>query len=169
MTLKLLRVTALAVFAFALFVDTSAAQQSVSVSVAATQSGVVTEGCLPGAPLVTTPAVFTLTRIGDVSDGLTVSIAWSGDLSLGTTVSPTTVAFAPGSSTATVTPMFTMVPQSAGELILTVMAGAGYEPGRPPTTSTTFSTIAPSCPAVPGPPLANTPPPPVQLTPTLTG
>jgi hypothetical protein len=136
---------------------TSSAQQLASVTVAATQPGVISLGCGPS-PVVSTPAEFTLTRTGDVTDGLTVSISWSGGLSAGTTISPTSVTFAPGSSTATVTPEFAMVPQSEGGLILSVTTGAGYEPGRPPTASTTFTTYAPPC-----------APPPALVHPSLTG
>jgi hypothetical protein len=165
MRLRLVPIAALLLGVWALYSGTTAAQELVSVTVAATQPGVISLGCGPS-PVVSTPAEFTLTRTGDVTDGLTVAISWSGGLSAGTTISPTSVAFAPGSSTATVTPVFATVPQSEGGLILSVTTGAGYEPGRPPTASTTFTTYAPPC----GPPPAQVnPPPPVLVDPSLTG
>jgi hypothetical protein len=169
MTLKLLRVLALALVASGLSVGLSGAQESVSVTVLASRSGTITFGCASGARGVTTAAVFTLTRGGDVTDGLTVSIAWGGDLSLGTTISPTSVTFTLGSSTATVTPVFATVPQSEGGLTLAVTSGVGYHPGDPSVATTTFSTLVPSCPAFPGPRLVNTPPPPLRVNPTYTG
>jgi hypothetical protein len=139
-------------------------QLLVSVTVAATRPGVISLGCGPS-PVVSTPAEFTLTRSGVVTDGLTVSISWSGDLALGTTISPATVAFAPGSATATVTPTFAAVPESEGRLTLTVTSDAGYRPGVPSSASTTFSTYAPPC----APPIQVPPPPPLMVSPAFTG
>jgi hypothetical protein len=165
MRLRLVPVAAVLLGVCALSTGTTAAQELVSVTVAATQPGIISLGCGPS-PVISTPAEFTLTRTGDVTDGLTVSISWSGDLSLGTTISPTSVAFTPGSSTATVTPMFATVPQTEGGLTLTVTSGAGYQPGDPSAATTTFSTYAPPCPP---PPVQVNPPPPVQVNPILTG
>ena len=133
-------------------------------TVAAHQPGMISLGCGSG-PVISTPAEFTLTRTGDTTDGLTVSISWSGDLSLGTTISPTSVAFAPGSSTAIVTPMFASVPQIEGGVTLTVQSGAGYRPGDSSAASTTFSTYVPPC--APPTPVQVDPPPPVQVNPPL--
>jgi hypothetical protein len=167
MRIRFALAVAIAFGTWGLYTGTTGAQQLVSVTVAATRPGIISLGCGPS-PVISTPAKFTLTRSGNVTDGLTVSISWSGDLSLGSTISPTTVAFAPGSSTATVTPMFATVPQSEGRLTLTVISGAGYQPGDPSTATTTFSTYAPPC-APPTLDLQVAPPPPVPVNPSFTG
>jgi hypothetical protein len=155
----------IALSVWALSIGTTAAQEAVSVTVAVARQGVIRFGCQPPSPEVSTPAEFALTRTGDVTDSLTVSIAWSGDITLGTTVSPTSVTFAAGSSTAVVTPMFTSVPLSPG-LTLTVASGAGYQPGDPSAATTEFAIVTPGC-------IAQTPPlnapPPVQVEPSFTG
>ena len=165
MTIRMLRLVAVAALASASVAAASWAQEAVSVTVAATRPGVVSLGCGP-APVISTPAEFTLTRTGDNADALTVSIAWSGPLSNGTTITPTSVDFAPGSSTTTVTPTFSAVPTSEGGLTLTVTSGVGYEPGDPSAASTTFSLYAPPC--APPPPQTN-PATAVQAIPSFTG
>jgi hypothetical protein len=113
MSLRLLRLTTAAVLAFALFASTSGAKEAVSVTATATRSGVVALGCGP-VPVISTPAEFILSRTGDNTDGLTVTIAWSGALSKGESIEPTSVGFAPGESMASVMPIFSTVPTSEG-------------------------------------------------------
>jgi hypothetical protein len=164
MRLRLVPIAAVLLGLGTLFTGTAAAQELVSVTVAGHQPGMISLGCGSG-PVVSTPAEFTLTRTGDDTDGLTVSICWSGDLSVGTTILPASVAFTPGSSTATVTPMFASVPQTEGGLTLTVRSGLGYQPGDPVAATAAFSTYVPDAP----PPLQVDPPPPVHVNPVFTG
>ncbi len=148
----------------ALSVGSATAQQVVEVTVASTQQGSVGNTCPPQPPgLSATFPEFVLTRSGDVTDGLTVTIAWSGELTTETTVSPTAVVFAPGSSTATVTAMFTPSGESFGDLTLTVTPAAGYQPGDPATATTTVVRVEALCALPP------TPPPPIVTNPTFTG
>jgi hypothetical protein len=119
-----------------------------------------------------TPAQFVLTRTGDTTGALTVSLAWTGDATNGTVVSPTSVEFAPGSETATVTAVFTPGPPPAllafaqAEVILTVASGSGYQPGDPAVASSLYTSPVNDCPLRPVDP---PPPPPVQTNPSFTG
>jgi hypothetical protein len=106
------------------------------------------------------PAVFTLTRTGDLTDSLTVSLAWSGDIATTTTVSPMSATFSTGVSTTTVTPVLASVPSVPGALTLMVTSGSGYEPGNPSTAITDYTTAIPSCafnPPNPAPPILTNP------------
>jgi hypothetical protein len=120
---------------------------------------------LAGDYVASTPAQFILTRKGDTTATLTIDIAWSGTATTGNVVTPTSVEFAAGSATATVTPSFSPTPFPNGgisEVTLTVVSGAGYQTGDPANGTASLSFPVPSpCP----PP----PPPPVESHPTFTG
>ena len=118
--------------------------------------------CDGSPPVERDRAQFALTRTGDRTKALTVVVAWSGDATKGTVVSPTSVEFAPLAATLTVTPTFAPSPPSAGGLTLTVVSGTGYRPGDPAAASTLIAVAIPGCPVAP-------PPPHVVVNPTFTG
>jgi hypothetical protein len=161
----------LAALALPLSVATAAssgAQESVLVTVVNTDSGAIDAGCGSEGPIVSDDAVFVITRTGDTTGTLTVSVAWSGTLiEGGTTVLPTSVHFAAGSETVTVSPVFAPIPTHPGGITLTVTSGAGYQPGEPTDASTTYEFRVPSCP----PPPRGTVPVPlaIQASPNFTG
>jgi hypothetical protein len=122
------------------------AQQAVaSVTVAATQQGTIAvAGCsMDFVPSVVSPPTFVLTRTGDASAPLTVSLGWS-DAGSGVTVSPTSATFPAGSSTVTVTGTFSALP-TLYSVTLTVLTAAGYQPGSPSSATTDLVRVTPSC------------------------
>src|SRR5689334_14863376 len=90
------------------------AQTLPTVTVTSARDGVYEFRPAPNSPpcsavgdfVASTPAQFILTRTGDTAATLTVDVAWSGSATTGTVVTPTSIQFAAGSSTATVTPSF---------------------------------------------------------------
>jgi hypothetical protein len=133
----------------------SAAQRASSVTIAPGEGGLIqTGGCTPDfAPFVVTAPAFVLTRIGDTSAALTVSLSWS-DVGSGITVLPTSATFAVGSSTVTVAAAFSAVP-SPVTLTLAVVPGDGYEVGEPASANNQMGGVTPACLPlpVPAPPL----------------
>jgi hypothetical protein len=137
------------------------AQTLPTVTVTDATGGVTTIPCPPAEPTIT-HSQFSLTRSGDTTTALEVTIAWSDNQIEG--VQPTSVDFAPGSATATVTPEFPADAPIAGSLTLTVLPGNGYQPGDPSslTLDAVQVVVTASCPVVP-------PPPPPVVNPTFTG
>ena len=171
------RIAVVAAFAcgtWALCAGATEAQQLPTVTVTSTREGTIgIDHACGGVSVGLTPPEIVLTRTGDLTGDLTVSIAWSGDIALATAVSPTSVTFAPGSSTTTVMPLFdpasalsaTQQNGSALTLTLTVTRGSGYQPGDPSTATPSIGVVqglAPPC----APP---SPPPPVEVNPAFTG
>jgi len=140
------------------------AQTATSVSITGTVAGVASQGCADGPHVITTAPQFVLTRTGDTTAALDVSIGWSGGIPTENVVSPTVAHFAAGSATVTITPTFAAVPTPVETLILTVNAGVGYQVGSPATASAQWVFADPSCPRPP--PAA---PPPVIASPSFTG
>jgi hypothetical protein len=165
---RVLAPIALAAAVLALSGGASTAQQAVSVTVTASRAGTVSEGCPPQSPTLSVSPQFVLTRTGDVTDGLAVSVSWSGELASRIAVSPDVVEFAAGSTTATITTGFASVPVPTGALTIAVVPGAGYQPGDPASADATFTVIAPSCAAQP-PTTPPEPPTPIGATPIFTG
>ena len=145
MTSKVALTFALAFAALSLTVGAGTAQEVVSVTVAASRPLTVSEGCPPQPARVSVSPQFALTRTGDVTDGLSVSLTWGGGTAAQTTVSPTVADFAPGSATTTVTAVLASVPEQVATLTLTVAPGLEHQPGDPATASALVSVIAPSC------------------------
>jgi hypothetical protein len=144
------------------FAGATSAQTAVEVSITDTSPGSGGSGCPPGPTLLSSPPSFELTRTGDTTDPLEVTISWSGSIATDTTVTPSVAEFAAGSPTTTVTPVVSSVPV-IGTLSLTVVSGAGYQVGDPATLDATFDIALALCAA---PPSA---PPPVVTGPNFTG
>jgi hypothetical protein len=105
------------------------------VSVAATDASAAEAAADPG--------TFTFTRTGDVSAALNVSIAMSGSATNGTDYNTIAgnVAFAAGQATtvATITPIDDTPFEGSESVIVTVVAGTGYDVGSPSSATLTIA------------------------------
>ncbi|MCZ8365414.1 MAG: M10 family metallopeptidase C-terminal domain-containing protein [Microcystis sp. LE19-251.1A] len=106
-----------------------------SITLAVSPSSVTEDG--------TTNLVYTFTRTGVTTNSLTVNYSISGTATNGTdyTSIPTSVTFAAGSSTATVTvdPTADTIVESDETVILTLAAGTGYTVGTPNAATGTIT------------------------------
>jgi hypothetical protein len=107
---------------------------SIDVSVVATD---------PSAAETGDTGTFTFTRGGDATTALTVTIAMSGSAVNGTDYQAiaSTVTFAAGASTATVTltPIDNTVASASKTATVTIQAGTGYSPASPSSATVTIS------------------------------
>ncbi|NBO32660.1 MAG: calx-beta domain protein, partial [Cyanobacteria bacterium WB6_1B_304] len=93
--------------------------------------------------------VYTFTRSGDTTFSLTVNYTVGGTATNGVDYAtiPTSVTFAAGSSTATLTvdpTADTINPESDESVTLTLVAGTGYNIGTPPSATGTITNVLPS-------------------------
>ncbi len=84
--------------------------------------------------------IFVLTRTGDLSGALTVSVSVSGSAAEYAGTLPTTIAFSAGSATASVFFMTAPDGDTVDEtVVMTVLDGAGYDPGSPASATITVT------------------------------